>query len=226
MKYIVALLTAIVCGLLSYTTLDKSIADRIKVFHIARTDEYESKVISKRKMLILSMLITIVSLAVALKLTTHIRDIINITKMLIVLVCLVGAGCNDYREHRIPNIFPMVLAISGIFLLSLGAITGQEGAMSYVITSAYATIGVACCMCVASLLSKGGVGIGDIKLLSALAIIGGVYTVCGTLFFSVILCALLAIALLVSKKKTLKSSLPFGPFMFMGYVISIFVSIY
>ena len=142
------------------------------------------------------------------------------------MVCLTVAACVDLREHRIPNVVPLTMTVFAVISLTIGFLTDQQGYLSYIFSSVVSSVVVAILMLVASILTKKGIGMGDIKLLSALALLGGVYTICGTLFFGITLCAVAALVLLALKKKTVKEGLPFAPFVLLGYFITIAMSIY
>ena len=227
MHYLIAVISILLCGLVAYITLDKEKAKKICFLrpHNGK-DETTSKEIKRPLYFSLTISLLVLSVVIAVWLTTHISDVLNLTKMSVALVCLTGAACNDYREHRIPNVFPLILAITGISSLIIGYFTNQAGATSYIFSCLIATVGVALCLTLASVLTKHGIGFGDIKLLSALALTGGVYTICGTLFFAMTLCAIVAVVLLIMKKKTIKESLPFGPFIYFGFCITVLASIY
>ena len=62
---------------------------------------------------------------------------------------------------------------------------------------------------------------GDAKLIGALGALCGGVCVMGTLFFGTLLAALCAVFLLLTKKATMKYTMPFGPFIFAGYLITI-----
>lgn len=223
MEYILAMPVA-VCGVLAaYCTLDGKLADRIRLLHIMGTPSGKSRDIGRRQVILLSLFIGMLCYGSAVKIFLCQGETVNRFKMLVALLCIAGAACNDYREQRIPNIFPLVMAVSGIICLAAGYLTAQNGAVSYVASSLIATVLVASCMTIAALLTRNGIGTGDIKLCSSLALIGGVYTTGRTLFWGMIACSLTAIFLLLSKKKTIQESLPFGPFVLIGYMISILV---
>lgn len=65
--------------------------------------------------------------------------------------------------------------------------------------------------------SHGGVGYGDIKMITAAALIFGVYGTFSFLLTSHVAAALVAIVLLICKKASRKDGLPFGPFFYLGY---------
>ncbi len=71
--------------------------------------------------------------------------------------------------------------------------------------------------------SRGGMGGGDVTLIAALGFILGVKLVFLNIFLSFILGAVISIFLLATKIKTRKDPIPFGPFIILGFFITIFV---
>ena len=119
MEYIVALLTAAVIGLLSYATLNKNVASKLRVFKQADAEEvFTSLELPKWAPIVGAAVMALVGFATALKIQYRVSDVLGVIKMLIALVCMTGAACFDFREKRIPNIFPGVLALSGVVLLA------------------------------------------------------------------------------------------------------------
>jgi len=227
MNYLIASLAALLSAALTYIIFNNELVQKIKVLRpLDNQYDYEKKSISICTSWLLTAFTFLLSLFALIIVSINTSDRLSIIKMSLAMICIVGSAANDYKEHRIPNIFPLVMALGGIVCLAIGFIIQQNGATAYIVSSLIATIGVALCLALASILTKHGIGLGDIKLLCSLGLIGGVYTICGTLFFGMTACALTAVVLLLTKKKTLKGSVPFGPFIFVGYLISIFCSIY
>ena len=71
------------------------------------------------------------------------------------------------------------------------------------------------------LLSGGGMGGGDVTLIGALGFVLGVKYIFLNIFLSFISGAIISIILLVSKIKTRKDPIPFGPFIVLGFFITI-----
>ena len=71
------------------------------------------------------------------------------------------------------------------------------------------------------LLSKGGMGGGDVTLIGALGFVIGLKGILLTIFFSFILGAIISIFLLASGLKTRKDPIPFGPFIILGFFITL-----
>lgn len=69
------------------------------------------------------------------------------------------------------------------------------------------------------IVSKGGMGGGDVTLIGALGFVLGVKGILLTIFFSFILGAIISIFLLASGLKTRKDPIPFGPFIILGFFI-------
>lgn len=72
------------------------------------------------------------------------------------------------------------------------------------------------------IVSKGGMGGGDVTLIGALGFILGIKRIFLTIFLSFILGAIISIFLLITKIKGRKDPIPFGPFIILGFFIVIF----
>lgn len=73
------------------------------------------------------------------------------------------------------------------------------------------------------LISRGkGMGIGDIKLAFLMGLFLGWPNIIAALFLAIFLGAIMGIGLIISGKKTLKSEVPFGPFLTIGAFLALF----
>ena len=132
----------------------------------------------------------------------------------LLIALLVPPLVEDIKEQQIRNIYPIIILISkAIFII---VERDKEVAVKSLISAfiAFAIFGL--CM----LISKDGIGAGDIKLLISIAFymetelfLRGLLYIC--------LCSLLfSIFVLATKKARLKSQLPFVPFVFAGTLVS------
>ena len=71
------------------------------------------------------------------------------------------------------------------------------------------------------LVSKGGMGGGDVTLIAALGFITGIKRIFLIIFLSFILGAIISVFLLITKIKGKKDPIPFGPFIVLGFFINI-----
>ncbi|WP_353095908.1 prepilin peptidase [Tissierella praeacuta] len=72
------------------------------------------------------------------------------------------------------------------------------------------------------LISKGGMGGGDVTLIGALGFILGIRNIFLAIFLSFTLGAIISIFLLITKIKGRKDPIPFGPFIVLGFFIVVF----
>lgn len=70
-------------------------------------------------------------------------------------------------------------------------------------------------------LSRGGMGGGDVTLIAALGFILGFKYIILNIFLAFILGALISVFLLVTKLKTRKDPIPFGPFIILGFFATV-----
>ena len=74
--------------------------------------------------------------------------------------------------------------------------------------------------------SKGGMGGGDLKLACFLSLSVGYPAIISALYFGFILGGVFGVLVLVFKLKDLKSVIPFGPFLILGAVLSLFFNLF
>ena len=72
----------------------------------------------------------------------------------------------------------------------------------------------------AHFLTKGGVGMGDVKLLAVIGAYMGSGSIMAAAFLSVAASAFYSIVMLLLKKIKLKEEIPFAPFIFIGTVLT------
>lgn len=70
-------------------------------------------------------------------------------------------------------------------------------------------------------MSKGGMGDGDVILISSLGFILGIKKILLTILLSFIIGAIFSIFMLISNIKGMKDPIPFGPFIILGFIISL-----
>lgn len=172
--------------------------------------------------LIIIMLLTGIS---AFVVSQHVVSIIACIELGICYLAVLGAAIIDIKLRIIPNFIPIFLVISRIVILIYELIFTNQ-AISYLVSSL-----IGCFLCfivliIAEKVSKGGIGKGDIKLLSAIGFVGGIYTVSSTLLAALLACIVLALILFGLKKGDSKVHLPFGPFIYFGYLIVLLCTLY
>lgn len=223
MKYALCLAVATACLFLARWTLDIDLVQKSKLLRPA--EPCEGKHLSGGMIWTVAGALGLCGGLTMWKILTRAQDGLTVLTLVIALLCLTGSACVDFIEHRIPNLFPGVLTVGALILLLGSAAMGRDGAVSNVVSALLSCAGCALALVIASFLSSGGIGAGDIKLVSALALLCGVYVICRTLLFGMLFCALTACVLLATKKKSKKDVLPFAPFLLLGFAMGLWITL-
>lgn len=150
----------------------------------------------------------------------------NLLRFVLLGTLLTAAAYIDALSHKIPNW--IVLCTAAVFAgcTVLDFVLSGTDAVPMALNSVLAAAVFFVVFFLVRLASRGGVGYGDIKMITAAALILGIYGTFSFLLVSHVLAAVAAIALLVSKKATRKDGLPFGPFFYLGYLVTILTGMF
>lgn len=138
----------------------------------------------------------------------------------------VGMGYVDLRRHLLPDRFTVPALLAGAVLLAAAAAAGgSPGWDGY--ARAWACAGGLLLLYLAmALIYPAGLGLGDVKLAGALGLhlgwLGWWGPVVGTVT-AFLVGALIGIALLVTRRATRRSAVPFGPSMLIGALVAVLV---
>lgn len=143
-----------------------------------------------------------------------------------VSVLLLSVAIIDWKTHLIPNVSILISLCVGAVLMICEFVIYRGEAVSTLISCA---LGLLCCLVVfyvLARLTKGGISMGDVKLIAVIGWILGLSSVLVIVLFAMILCAVIGIFLMISKKKHKNDQLAFAPFLFLGYsVMSVLLGI-
>ena len=150
----------------------------------------------------------------------------NLLRLVLLGTLLTAAAYIDALSHKIPNW--IVLCTAAVFAgcTVLDFVLSGTDAVPMALNSVLAAAVFFVVFFLVRLASRGGVGYGDIKMITAAALSLGIYGTFSFLLVSHVLAAVAAIALLVSKKATRKDGLPFGPFFYLGYLVTILTGMF
>ena len=126
----------------------------------------------------------------------------------------------DFKSHRLPNRLVGWFTASQIFFIgAVGWIASDLARLTTALGIAVATMIVYVLL---YLVSRGSLGMGDVKFAFPLGLCVGWYSAdywLVAIFISFLLAGLVAVIGLVTKRMTRKSRLAFGPYMFLGTLI-------
>ena len=144
----------------------------------------------------------------------HFKPALPLALMFILTSCLILISLIDYKTQIIPDGLVGVIAVSGVLYNLLYA---PQGVMDMLLGGA---VGFAV-MLVIFVISRGGMGGGDVKISPAFGLWLGVE---GTLLFlllAFIIGGIISLLLLVSGVKSKGDAIPFGPFLCLAAFITV-----
>ncbi|MFV0364026.1 MAG: prepilin peptidase [Suipraeoptans sp.] len=152
-------------------------------------------------------------------------SIIGWVKMTLAFAVLACIFVTDWKLMIIPNLCSIILCIGRLITIVYELIWSRDMIKNSLINSILAmSIGLVF-LIVLSKLTRGGIGMGDVKIITSLGFLCGIQAMVFTLLFSFLICTILTTVFLATKKKKLKDSIPLGPAIWVGFGISILLSI-
>lgn len=187
---------------------------------------YRSEILNRRTITIIMLLLCAgFSMWCGFTAGEHSASIIGMLKMTLGMCVLSCIFVTDMELMMIPNLCSLVLLGGRILTIVAEFIWMKDEAMAWLLNSLIALVISLLLLLIMAKVTRGGLGMGDVKLFSSLGFLCGVRAVCFTLMFAFLLCALASTGLLLSRKKQLKDSLPLGPFIWLGYGVTVLLSI-
>ena len=163
-------------------------------------------------------------LAVVLMRVYPSNTLIDNMKLITLMAVLVTVAVTDMREMIIPN----RVILAGIVLRLLFAVAELvtlRRAYLRILRADMLAVGlVVILLLISGLIIKNGIGMGDIKMMLVMGLFQGLYGLISSLFFSLMVSFFIAIAMLITKKKTRKDAIPFAPSVLIGTTISVFLT--
>jgi len=166
-----------------------------------------------------TLLLAVVAAALVLLVAVRLHQLLVASAVGWLVLAGVPLAVIDARVRRLPDVLTLTcFAAVAVLLTAAGATTGHWPDLAR--AAAGAAIAAALFL-LPALLRPGSAGLGDAKLgLSTGALAGwaGWGVLLGSVFAAFALAAIYGLALLVSGRASLRSSVPFGPFMLAGCV--------
>ena len=146
-------------------------------------------------------------------------------KLFALLVIVICAGIIDIKMRIIPNslvLFGLLFWV-GITVYDVVNNNDLKGLFGSELIGVLAGFGL---LALVSVVTKGAIGFGDVKLFGIIGLISGAFCTYSTLLVSLIVSVIVAIIGLATKRVGRKDSIPFGPCIMLGYMIVLFLGSY
>jgi len=143
-----------------------------------------------------------------------------ITFIILLITFGIPLSVFDIRHHRLPNVLTGALFLSSLGAAITSSILHHE--KHHLVLSFCGAIAMTAFYLLLTLLSGGGLGMGDVKLAAPLGLISGFFglqAIWITNFIAIFVGAIFAIGLLIFARAGVKSVIPFGPFMLFGQLL-------
>lgn len=154
-----------------------------------------------------------------------IQEINILTGVKIILLCTILWVCawTDWKVYLIPNrVLLMGILFRGL-LFVLEMLREPEG-IAYIFIQGFVAAGG---LLIAGLLCRivipGSIGFGDLKLFVVMGLYLGADNIWSAIFFTLVASFCYCVFLLVRKKATRRSVIPFAPFLLLGTVLAVFL---
>lgn len=165
----------------------------------------------------------IVNIAVGIWVANNLNDngTIFLIKNIIMLSILWPVALIDLKTTRIPNRFILYGLIARACVLILEILFKTNTLKITIITELIAVgvllgASILCSICI-----KNSIGFGDMKLFIVMGLLLGLEGIWNAIFLAMFVMFVIAVVLLLSKKKTKKDSIPFGPAIAIGTYLAI-----
>ncbi len=213
-KYIIAFVYMCILLLAGTVLLDRR-------YHKEEQHSFIDCLKENKKYLVGMCFIGVVAIAVSIKAYMN-RDEVMLEVLLRWLTILCGCYIItwiDYKEHIIPNKILLGLLIMRIIFMGYECIYADGMFQYFVWYPLFGALVGGISMLIGMLISRNGIGMGDVKFFFVIGLYVGSYRIISTLIYTFIISAIVGIGLVLSKKLTWHDAIPLAPFAFGGVFI-------
>lgn len=172
------------------------------------------------------IVISLMMIASTFMLLKNVSNYVNYIKLIVLLGLVAAAAVVDLKKMIIPNLLILIGLGIRVVIYAVEYFLYREIILLQLKSD---LIGFALgfgILLIVALITKGSLGFGDVKLFGVIGLTSGAICTYNTLIFSLVASALVSIALLITRKKGRKDSIPFGPCILIGYFVAIILSCY
>lgn len=146
--------------------------------------------------------------------------VFSILRVVSVICWTYFAAVIDYKIKIIPNELVVGMLIELLVIFIPEALFDIQGFKSTIVMSLLGGLTMGGIFLLGRGISKGGMGMGDVKMITVCGLYLGLDSVIGMVFWALLFSIITGIVLMIAKKAKLKTKLAMGPFFFAGAVVS------
>jgi len=144
-------------------------------------------------------------------------------EFLIVLFAM-AAALFDIKRRIIPNILVLCMLGTWVLIITVLLLIDINKAVSVLIDSGFGLLLGGGIFISVYLVSRKGLGGGDVKFMAAAGLYLGLSSTISAIFYGTVLAALFGIVLILLKKITRKDKMPLAPFLLVGIMITLLLT--
>ena len=186
----------------------------------------DAQVVPYKGALMILNIIVCFALALAVQISLYRNtDTVSFIKLFGLYIIVISAAVIDSKLRIIPNI----LIIAGLVLrggIYIYELVSKADMKEILINDLIGFVIGFVFLALVSMITKGSLGFGDVKLFGVIGLTAGSFCTYSTLFVSLVISLISSLVFIAIKKMDRKSSFPFGPCIAAGYVISILLTSY
>lgn len=146
-------------------------------------------------------------------------NIFDFIKLMMLFCILFVAGIIDQRYHIIPNKWLIFGVIIRVIIYGLELLFRRDVFTRILTTSLIGCVVGFVFLLLLSVITRHAMGYGDVKAFALIGMYLGIVPTYSILLYSLLVCAICGIFLMVVKKKGRKYQMAFAPFIMIGYLI-------
>ncbi len=147
-------------------------------------------------------------------------------KLAVIHMICACAALTDHKRCKIPNKLLLIGLIARAVVYILEFFLAGEYFTDILKNDALGFVIGFVMLFVVAVVTRGGIGFGDVKLFGVIGITAGSGGVFAVLFLSLLLSSIGSVIMLIMKKKTLKSSMPMAPFIYGGFAAAVILGVF
>lgn len=178
-----------------------------------------------KKFRVLTAVMVALSLILGMEFYLFQYGFLKIIRYYILVWALAAIAWIDQGSKRIPNKALLVLLIIRTMILVLECLLYHGYWMSILMSAGAGLLFAGGMFLLCFLISRGGMGAGDVKLSAMLGYYMGGGAVFTAIFLTVLSAAVYSAIALLMKKATLKQEIPFAPFVLAGALMTIMLGV-
>ncbi len=153
--------------------------------------------------------------------TVYMLSLLQSIKLLSLVLIMFPMAAIDLRLQKIPNkLILFALALRAVLYIPEFLIS-RERAFATLKDNLLAAIIIGGFFLLLLLIFKNSIGMGDIKLFAVMGMYQGVWGTVNSVFFSLTVSFVISVLLLITRKKSRKDTISFGPSILVGTMIAI-----